>query len=151
MTDIKHTRKPLDIDTWFSLSYSNYLVLQRSILQSMPVDWQYRFTAIIDEMNDRMGEEMKARMPSSYCVRVLAREREWVRPECERCDGEGTELDEDDVIDDCPVCNGSGVDYDGPLRQETAEEVGFVDDPIPHYNRTRTRIDFETGREVRYV
>ena len=155
-----YQRPDIDIDLWFGLSYSNYLVLQRSILQSMPKEWQHRFTAIIDEMNDRMGEEMLAMMPSNYHIQVLAREPEWVAPECDECEGTGEEILEEKrwfglakpfrIKIDCQACDGSGRDYNGEMRRETAEEVGFIPDPVPHYNRTRTRIDFETGREARY-
>mgnify|MGYP006921281854 CR=1 FL=1 len=149
-----------DIDTWFSLSYSNYLVLQRSILQSMPLEWQHRFTAIMDEMNDAMGPEMQAMMPSNYFVAVLAREQELVYEDCDECEGSGIAVIEERwglfnlrrhrIKIDCPECEGSGKDYDSGYRRETPEEVGFVDDPVPHYSRTRTRIDFETGREARW-
>lgn len=33
----------------FGLSYSNYLVLNRSLLQSMPVKWQKHFVACLEE------------------------------------------------------------------------------------------------------
>lgn len=41
------------IHDMFGLSYSNYLVLPRSILQSMPVNWQKKFVKLIDEMEDK--------------------------------------------------------------------------------------------------
>lgn len=34
----------------FGLSYANYFVLPRSILQCMPNDWQQRFVACLDEL-----------------------------------------------------------------------------------------------------
>jgi hypothetical protein len=138
-----------DIGEWFGLSYSNYLVLQRSILQSMPQDWQHKFVRLLEEIDDRMGEEMSNLMPSNFCVRVLARETDLVHPDCERCEGECTQVIDGDRID-CPDCNGSGKDYEGEMSYETPDVVGFVEDPIPHYNRGRTVIDFETGREARY-
>ena len=48
-------REQVDIHTWFSLSYASYLVVNRSILQSMPEEWQHQFTALLDEMHDRFG------------------------------------------------------------------------------------------------
>ena len=48
-------REPLDIHTWFSLTYANYLVLPRSVLQSMPEEWQHRFTALLGEMESAYG------------------------------------------------------------------------------------------------
>lgn len=38
------------IHLWFSLTYANYLVLPRSILQSMPDEWQERFVACLAEL-----------------------------------------------------------------------------------------------------
>lgn len=40
------------IHGWFGLSYSNYLVLQRSILQSTPLEWQLRFVACLEELQE---------------------------------------------------------------------------------------------------
>jgi len=35
------------VHNWFQLSYSSYLVLPRSVLQSMPVEWQRDFIDLI--------------------------------------------------------------------------------------------------------
>lgn len=50
----------LDIDPrddaihgWFSLSYASYLTIPRSVLQSMPGEWQERFVALLGEMEAR--------------------------------------------------------------------------------------------------
>lgn len=40
----------VDVGTWFSLSYCAYLAVNRSLLQSMPLDWQYRFVDLLDEL-----------------------------------------------------------------------------------------------------
>jgi hypothetical protein len=45
---------PLDIHTWFNLSYASYFVMPRSVLQAMPEEWQYRFTALVDQLNDTL-------------------------------------------------------------------------------------------------
>lgn len=42
---------PVDVHTMFGLTYANYLVLNRTLLQSMPEDWQHRFTALVDEFD----------------------------------------------------------------------------------------------------
>lgn len=80
---------PIDIHTWFGLAYANYLVVPRSVLQSMPEDWQHRFTALLDEAHAAFGH---LDWPS-YDVRAK---------------GEG-----------------------GRYRR----------DPIPHYDRGRTRLE----------
>ena len=52
--------EPLDIHTWFGLTYANYLVLPRTLLQSMPEDWQHRFTALLEEMEYACSEVPQA-------------------------------------------------------------------------------------------
>lgn len=40
------------IHEWFELSYASYLTLNRSLLQSMPEEWQQRFVACLEEMRE---------------------------------------------------------------------------------------------------
>lgn len=44
------------IHDFFGLTYASYLVLPRSILQSMPVGWQRRFVACLEEADEAMGD-----------------------------------------------------------------------------------------------
>ena len=39
------------IHAWFGLSYAKYLVLPRSILQSMPVEWQRNFVKLLEQLD----------------------------------------------------------------------------------------------------
>jgi hypothetical protein len=39
------------IHTWFELSYANYLTVPRSALQSMPVEWQRKLAALLEELD----------------------------------------------------------------------------------------------------
>lgn len=120
------------IHTWFSLSYANYLVVPRSVLQSMPSEWQTRFVAMLGELDGAFGH---LDYPH-YDVRCLARDPELLHwTPCGECEGEG-ELEDGSA---CPSCGGEGQ-VEGETRYETPEEVGFITDPIPHYNRGRTRI-----------
>jgi len=41
---------PRDVHTWFGLTYASYLVVNRSLLQSMPQAWQHRFTELMSEL-----------------------------------------------------------------------------------------------------
>lgn len=43
---------PTDIHTWFGLSYANYLVLHRTLMQSMPESWQARMITCLRELDD---------------------------------------------------------------------------------------------------
>jgi hypothetical protein len=40
------------IHDWFNLTYASYLVVPRSVLQSMPKEWQCKFISLLDEMNE---------------------------------------------------------------------------------------------------
>lgn len=44
----------VDVHTWFGLSYTSHLVLNRTLLQSMPDEWQRRFTTLMDEMDEAL-------------------------------------------------------------------------------------------------
>lgn len=39
------------IHTWFELSYAQYLTIPRSILQSMPLEWQQVFAALLYQLD----------------------------------------------------------------------------------------------------
>jgi hypothetical protein len=47
------------IHTFFGLSYSNYLVLPRSVLQSMPDEWQYKFVTLIEQIPEIIDEDFE--------------------------------------------------------------------------------------------
>lgn len=48
LEELKSENEP--VHNWFGLTYSSYLVLQRTLLQSMPTDWQQRFISLIKEL-----------------------------------------------------------------------------------------------------
>lgn len=62
------TKQPRLIHDWFSLSYANYLILHRSILQSMPDEWQARFVELLDELDEAYGELPD--LPASWMIRA---------------------------------------------------------------------------------
>ena len=37
---------------WWGLSYAQYLTVPRSVMQSMPDDWQWRMAELLAEMDD---------------------------------------------------------------------------------------------------
>jgi hypothetical protein len=55
------------IHTWFSLSYANYLVVPRALLQSMPVEWQERMVTLLQELK-READNAGVECVSSYRV-----------------------------------------------------------------------------------
>ena len=68
---MENKEKPINtkesVHEWFGLSYASYLVLQRSILQSMPPNWQEKFTELLKEVLDA-SQELDP--PSSFMVRA---------------------------------------------------------------------------------
>lgn len=44
------------VHKWFGLSYAPYLTLPRSVLQSMPGEWQKRMVALLRELQIRCSE-----------------------------------------------------------------------------------------------
>lgn len=44
-----------DVHTFFSLSYASYLTIPRSILQSMPAEWQHKFLELMEECSELYG------------------------------------------------------------------------------------------------
>lgn len=42
------------IHGWFELSHAQYLTVPRSVLQSMPLEWQRRFVECLQELDDTM-------------------------------------------------------------------------------------------------
>lgn len=40
------------IHTWFELTYSQYLTIPRSVLQSMPNEWQKRFVECLEQLEN---------------------------------------------------------------------------------------------------
>ncbi len=43
---------PEPVHTWFELSYAQYLTVPRSVLQSMPTEWQQRFVECLEQLDD---------------------------------------------------------------------------------------------------
>lgn len=39
------------VHMWFELTYAQYLTVPRSVLQSMPVEWQRRLVACLEELD----------------------------------------------------------------------------------------------------
>lgn len=50
------------VHDWFGLTYAAYLVVPRLALQHMPVEWQQRFVALLNELNETVPT------PNSYTV-----------------------------------------------------------------------------------
>jgi hypothetical protein len=129
-----------DVHTYFGLSYANYLVLPRTHLQSMPEGWQTRFVALLNQFHDAFEHVAQA---STYQVTA------------------GKTLPLDEMTES--QLHAAGIDMegdseDGPGPETryhrrsdgaglTGQDYGFVpgEDPVPHYNRGRTRVEPRLG------
>ena len=54
---MKEFRHDSHVHLWFGLTYASYLVLPRSLLQEMPVEWQKRFVDCLKEMGETFEQE----------------------------------------------------------------------------------------------
>lgn len=118
------------VHTWFGLSYSNYLVLHRTLMQSMPVEWQERMVACLDELYEAYAHVDK---PDTYWVQP-AQESAYAElsdAEMKRLGVERSDIDSDVYFD-------ALGDEHGPYDRIL---VPRGDDPVPHYNRGRTYIE----------
>lgn len=50
------SRHDAHVHEWFELTYANYLVLPRSLLQEMPLEWQERFVRCLRQMRERFDD-----------------------------------------------------------------------------------------------
>ena len=53
------------VHLWFGLSYANYMTLPRSLLQSMPYEWQEKFIDMVNELEDAYAH---LKYPMRYMV-----------------------------------------------------------------------------------
>lgn len=58
------------VDSWFGLSYSNYMVLHRSLLQSMSNKWQKKFIKLINELDNKCKSFINE-FPDEYEVNAI--------------------------------------------------------------------------------
>ncbi len=121
---------------FFGLSYSNYLVLHRSLLQSMPDDWQVRFVDCINELEASFRHIEHA---PGYDVRAAK-------------SVPAIDLSEDEMKllgITSEIRNESTIHEELIYRDEDGNELTAHDrvmvptgeDPIPHYARGRTYIE----------
>lgn len=59
------------IHGYFGLSYANFLVLPRSLLQSMPEEWQERFVMLLNEYDQQWARLPDSFVPNSYRVQPI--------------------------------------------------------------------------------
>jgi len=139
--DERNDRLDGPIHLWFGLSYSNYLVLHRTMMQSMPVAWQERAVALFDELDSAFPDLERT---SRYIVEP-ARECEYgnLSPGERHALGVTYSGDDDEYPEDA-----DDVYWDKFGGEHDPEESVLVPtgmDAIPHYDRGRTFIEPTDG------
>jgi hypothetical protein len=56
------------IHEWFNLTYASYLVLPRTLLQSMPKEWQKEFVKLLEELDNSF--DLPDNYTSEYWIRM---------------------------------------------------------------------------------
>jgi hypothetical protein len=138
------------IHQWFSLSYSNYLVLPRTLLQSMPAEFQERMVACLEELYGAFSHIPQAEV---YDVHAATEHivREMTEAELKRAGidadwygGETPpkELDAQGLAEWRAQYETDGPEYHRDGRELDPDERVLLPatDPVPHYNRGRTYI-----------
>lgn len=128
---------PTDVHTHFGLSYANYQVLHRTLMQSMPAEWQHRMVAALDELERAFRHVEKAPAyevtPGRDCYVNELDEVQLKRA------GITTAVKETSSID----TEVRYYDRDGNELDDIAHVIVPLPggDPVPHYNQGRTRIE----------
>ncbi|MEV1013888.1 hypothetical protein AB0I89_24345 [Micromonospora sp. NPDC049801] len=124
---------------WFELTYSNYLVLNRSLMQSMPVDWQERMVACLNEIHTAYNHldhpevyDVTAAVECTYSDLSVDDMRELGITQPDAPAGDFDDSWEDRYYDK------AGNGHSGGERVLVPRRGG---DPIPHYNRGRTFVE----------
>lgn len=121
----------------FSLSYANYLVLPRTLLQSMPVPWQARFVSLIDELHEAFqhvpqAQAYKVQAAKEYILEEMTADQLWAA---------GIQVENDDP-DLGPGLETTYHSTEDGREMDRHERVLLpVADPVPHYDRGRARVE----------
>jgi hypothetical protein len=140
------------VHDWFELSYCNYQVMPRTLMQSMPIEWQQRMVDCLTELRAAFEHvpqaevyDVHAATEHEVCDLTEAQRKQagvtadWYRGETEP---EG--WSEEDIAE----WRLHHEDPDGPTYSRDGEEMDPHErvllpavDPVPHYNRGRTYIE----------
>ncbi len=122
-----------DVHTWFGLSYSNYQVLHRTLLQSMPDEWQHRFVTCLEELR---GAFRHVEQAPGYEVNAV----EW-KYVSELTDAEmkltGVTLDWNEAQQESVYYDRDGDEIDAHVGKVAVP----AHEPIPHYRRGREHVE----------
>jgi len=139
------------IHEWFSLSYCNYQVIPRTLMQSMPTEWQERMAACLSELQDAFSHIPQAEV---YDVHAATEHivHEMTAAELKQAgiteDWYGGEIYQGDVFPSAEYDEWRAKhETDAPTYSRDGQELDPHErvllpaaDPVPHYNRGRTFI-----------
>ncbi|MCG5464320.1 hypothetical protein MED01_002486 [Micromonospora sp. MED01] len=136
--DERRARLDGPVHHFFGLTYSNYQVIPRALMQSMPVEWQERMVACIEELQAAYTHldhpdtyEVTAAVECEYSDLNDADMRQLGITQPDAADGDGDEIP--DVFYD------KRGDEHQSWERLLVPRVGG--DPIPHYDRGRTFVE----------
>jgi hypothetical protein len=138
------------VHAWFGLSYSTYQVLPRTLMQSMPPQWQQRMVACLRELSDAFehvpqpevyaveaGEQLLVSELTDAQMRQLGiTYDEYDDEPPDGLDNEALEAWQDAHRIPEPLYH----DRDGQEMDASSYVIVPTYDPVPHYNRGRTYI-----------
>lgn len=140
------------VHDWFGLSYSNYLVMHRTLMQSMPTSWQERMVACLEEIHDAFAhldhpEAFTVQAATEHQVsdltdaqqKQLGITADWLNGALPPEHLAGDERREWEIKHEDP--NGPVYHQDGRELDRQERVLLPAPDPIPHYNRGRTYIE----------
>lgn len=120
------------IHTWFGLSYCNYQVLHRTLMQSMPIEWQQRMVACLEQLSSAFAH---IEQPEGFKVDAAVFREPWELSPNER-QRAGLTVEYEDATDETftYLLDGQEIDRHASVPLP-------VSDPVPHYQRGRTYIE----------
>ncbi|MGW4040446.1 hypothetical protein ACWEIM_29925 [Streptomyces sp. NPDC004778] len=140
------------VHDWFSLSYCNYQVMPRTLMQSMPTEWQERIVACLNELHDAFqhipqAEVYEVHAATEHIVREMT-EAELKKAGIEE-DWYGGEVFPGDVATEAEFDEWRAKhETDTPTYSRDGQELDPHErvllpapDPVPPYNRGRTFIE----------
>lgn len=140
--DERNARTSGPIHDYLGLTYSNYQVLPRTLMQSMPVEWQERAVAVFEELRAAFQH---IEHPECYEV-TAAREVEYSELDPHEMELLGvTRADAPDGDDEDADLPDRFYDKDGTEHEGWHRALVPYTDPIPGYNRGRTFIEPRTS------